>query len=316
MILALTRRRLEVRRTPVSREKLSGLLGEYMTLMQDPNVYAGAGGEASVAPMLRFATISPQLYNYLFKPVESFFGDRVVLVPDGMFEGFPLHALEQQSAGGDIRYLIEIVGVEYASSLTSLAYRSIEARPVRTVSGIGNPTGKDWSIDYELRDLRSFFKDAEIYTGLDATWSRLQSTSADLLILSTEFRNPVPDQSFGTIGFSDGTTSGELQFEPFERLAELRPAPVVLLSNHSLSGAGLRPDHANLVRLRGTPHVMINAWPADRKAAKFFSEFFVTHLANDLNPSEAFRQTLLNFIGIREVQHPRSWGQFFYFGGI
>ena len=316
IILALTNRRLEVRRSPVSREKLSGLLGEYVTLMQDPNVYAGAGGEASVAPMLRFATISPQLYNLLFKPVESLFGDRVVLVPDGMFEGFPLHALEQQNPGGDIRYLIEIVSVEYASSLTSLAYRSIEARPVRRVSGIGNPTGKDWSIDYELRDLRSFFKDAEIYTGIDATWSRLQSTSADLLILSTEFQNPVPDQSFGTIGFSDGTTSGELQFEPFERLAELRPAPVVLLSNHSQSGAGLRPDHANLVRLRGTPDVFINAWPADRKAAKFFSEFFVTHLANDLTPAEAFRQTLLNFIRIRDVQHPRSWGQFFYFGGI
>jgi hypothetical protein len=90
----------------------------------------------------------------------------------------------------------------------------------------------------------------------------------------------------------------------------------VLLSNHFAEGGGLRPDHANLLRLHGTPYALLNAWPADRKAAKFFSEFFVTHISNGLGPAESYRQALLNFIRIREVKHPRSWGQFFYFGGL
>ncbi len=314
-ILIQTSRRLELRRSAICRARLAGLLAEYIALMQDPNVYAGAGGESSIEPMLRFARLSPELYSYLVKPLEPFFGDRLVIIPDGIFEGFPLHALEQQT-DGEIHFLIELVGVEYSPSLTSLLYRTIERRPIRSVTGVGNPTGRDWSIDYELRDLRSFFKDAAIFTGLEATWTRLKNASPDLLILVTEFRNPAPDLSFGSMGLSDGVTSGELEFFPFERLDELRPVPALVLSNHHEGGRGLRPDHANVLRLRGTPEVYLNAWPADRKAAKFFSEFFVTHIANGLIPPEAYRQALLNLVRIREVQHPRSWGQFFFFGGL
>lgn len=316
LILLQTGRKLELRRSPIGRKKLADLLGEYLRLMQDPIVYAGSGGEASIEPMLRFAILSPELYTLLLKPIEPFYGERLIVVPDGMFEGFPLHALEQQGSSGEIRFLIELVGIEYVPSLTSLRYRSIEPRPVRSVTGIGNPTGRDWSIDYELRDLRSFFKDAAIFTGLEATWSRLKTASPDLLFLSTEFLNSVPDISLGSIGLSDGVTSGELVYVPFARVVELRAASAVVLSNHHEGGAGLRPDHANLMRLRGNPDVFLNAWPADRKAAKFFSEFFVTHIANGLRPAEAYRQALLNLIRIREVHHPRSWGQFFYFGGL
>ncbi|MEX0602951.1 MAG: CHAT domain-containing protein, partial [Bacteroidota bacterium] len=69
-----------------------------------------------------------------------------------------------------------------------------------------------------------------------------------------------------------------------------------------------------LLHINGTSEVFYNAWFADRKAAKFFSEFFYTHLSNGLAPGDAYRQALLNLIQVREVQHPRSWAQFFHFG--
>ena len=69
-----------------------------------------------------------------------------------------------------------------------------------------------------------------------------------------------------------------------------------------------------LLRVNGTSDVFLNTWYADRKAAKFFSEFFYTHLSNGLAPGDAYRQALLNLIQTKDVNHPHSWGQFFHFG--
>jgi hypothetical protein len=101
---------------------------------------------------------------------------------------------------------------------------------------------------------------------------------------------------------------------PFEKLAELDAIPVMILSNHYGQGIGLSAEHALLLRINGTSDVFFNSWLADRKVAKFFSEYFFTHLANGLAPGDAYRQALLNLIRTRDVSHPRSWGQFFHFG--
>jgi hypothetical protein len=87
-----------------------------------------------------------------------------------------------------------------------------------------------------------------------------------------------------------------------------------MLSNDRGDVDGLGPDQALVLRVNGTSDVFMNRWTADRKASKFFSEFFFTHLSNGLAPGDAFRQALLNLITTRDVNHPRSWGQFFHFG--
>jgi CHAT domain-containing protein len=69
-----------------------------------------------------------------------------------------------------------------------------------------------------------------------------------------------------------------------------------------------------LLRVNGTSDIFLNRWTADRKASKFFSEFFFTHLSNGLAPGDAYRQALLNLIRTPDVSHPRSWAQFFHFG--
>ena len=103
-------------------------------------------------------------------------------------------------------------------------------------------------------------------------------------------------------------------FEPFVRLTEVVPPPVMVLSDDGGEFSGLQPSQAMLLRINGTSDVFLNRWAADRKASKFFSEFFFTHLSNGLAPGDAYRQALLNLISTRDVGHPRSWGQFFHFG--
>jgi len=169
-------------------------------------------------------------------------------------------------------------------------------------------------VDYELRDIRSFFKGAKVMVGLETSWDNLKSIKADVLQISTEFSQRNAEFPLGNFVLSDGLMVEQSTAIPFEKLSELEAIPVIILSNHNGQGIGLSAEQAFLLRLNGTPDVFFNAWSADRKAAKFFSEYFFTHLANGLAPGDAYRQALLNLIRTREVSHPRSWGQFFHFG--
>lgn len=313
-IFALSRNRFEVKSTVLQRQKLMSMVEEYQRLMQDPSVYTGTGGEESVPAMTRFATLSSQLYDYFLRPVDGFLERNLVIIMSPEFEHFPFHTLERQERNGGVKYLVEITSVDYLPSLASLRFKTANVPRLANVVALGNPTGKNWSIDYELRDIRSFFKDARILISLEASWENLVPTRADVLQLSTEFSLHAGSSFLGSIAVSDAKTSGEAIQVPFEKLSELPAIPVVLLSNQVGQGVGLSMAHAMLLRINGTSDVFLNAWHADRKASKFFSEFFYTHLSNGLAPGDAYRQALLNLIRIREVNHPHSWGQFFHFG--
>ena len=313
-IFAVSHTGFEVKTVPVIRERLLGLVGEYRNLLRDPNVYAGAAGEASLPAMTRFANLSTVLYDMLLRPVDALMDRSLVIVAGKDLEMFPFHALEQQARDGTIRYLVEMTSVDYLGTLSSIRFRTAPDVQIRDVVALGNPTGKNWSIDYELRDIRSFFKEANVLIGFEATWKNMTSKRADILQLATDFRNNPGNYPLGMIALSDGETLEESVDIPFVMLTSVQAFPVVVLANTMGQGGGLTPLHAYLLRINGTSDVFFNAWGAERKAAKFFSEFFYTHLSNGLAPGDAYRQALLNLIRTPEVNHPYSWGQFFHYG--
>jgi tetratricopeptide (TPR) repeat protein len=313
-IFALSRTRLDVERVPIGKDSLISLVREYEQLLQDPSVYAGVGGEASIGVMTRFEKLSTQLYDYFIRPVDSRFQRNLVIVACNEFRGFPFHALERQDARGNVKYLIELTSVDYLPSLSSLRHKTVSTTGVRTIVAFGNPSGKNWSVDYELHDIRSFYKSATIMLGTDATSKNIGASKADVLQLSMDFVNAPGEPDLGSFVCSTGKALGETESIDFERLTDNDPFPIIELSNQSSQGSGLTPLHALLLRMNGTSDVFLNAWSADRKAAKFFSESFYTNLAAGLAPGDAYRQALLNLISTREVGHPRSWAQFFHFG--
>ena len=313
-VFALTRTKFEVKSAIVTREKLLALVEEYKRLLHDPSVYTGTGGEASVPAMTRFATLSTQLYDYLLRPVDALLERNLVIIMSPEFENFPFHTIERQDRKGTVKYVVEITSVDYLPSLSSLTFKTAAAPRLNRVVAVGNPTGKNWSIDYELRDIRSFFKEATILISMDATWSNVKEAKADILQFSTDFMMGEGTSVLGMIALAKPQTPEEVTKVPFEKLAELQAPSIILLSNQYGQGFGLSPAHAMLLRINGTSDVFLNAWFSDRKAAKFFSEFFYTHLANGLAPGDAYRQALLNLIRTKDVNHPHSWGQFFHFG--
>ena len=313
-LFALTRDRLDVQKVSIRKDSLLSLVHDYEQLLQDPSVYAGAGGVASLGSMTRFEKLSTQLYECFIRPIESRLDRSLVIITRDEFRSFPFQALERQDNKGNVKYLIEISSVDYLPSLSSLQYGTTSTATIRSVIACGNPTGQNWSVDYELRDIRSFFKNATILLGVDATWKNQMHLKGDVLQLSTDFFNTSDRYDLGGFVCSNGKTIGETENVAFEQLASHEPYPVIELSNQQVKGDGLSPLHALLLRMNGTSDVFLNAWVADRKAAKFFSEYLYTNLAAGLAPGDAYRQALLNLIGTREVSHPRSWGQFFHFG--
>lgn len=313
-IFALSKNRFEVKSTIVTREKLLSLVREYSRLLNDPSVYTGSAGETSVTTMTRFAALSTQLYDYLLRPIDSMLERNLVIIASPEFDRFPFHAIERQERGGSVKYLIEITSVDYLPSLSSIRYKTANAERLNRILGLGNPTGKNWSIDYELRDIRSFFKEATILIGKDASWDNLREAKADVLQLSTDFLLGEGESPLGVFSLAKAQTPEEVTKIAFERLTDIEAPSVMILSNQYGQGIGLSTVHAFVLRVNGTSDVFLNAWFSDRKATKFFSEFFYTNLANGLAPGDAYRQALLNLIRTRDVNHPHSWSQFFHFG--
>ncbi len=313
-VFALTRSKLVVRTSVIRHDSLFQLMAEYRRLLQDPTVYSSEAGEASIASMMRFAILSTRLYELLLRPIDDLLERNLIIVVNHEMDGFPFHAIERQDAKGNVKYVIELTGVDYISSLASLRYHSASFTRTQNVVVFGNPTGKNWSVDYELRDIRSFFKNAHVMVGLEASWDNLKSIKADILQISTEFSQRSTELPLGSIVLSNGLIVEQSTTAPFEKLSELAAIPIVILSNQYGQGVGLSAEHALMLHLNGASDVFFNEWQADRKAAKFFSEYFFTHLANGLAPGDAYRQALLNLIRTREVSQPRSWGQFFHFG--
>ncbi len=311
-ILAVSRSDMLVRTVSVPESSVYARAEEYRNLMLDPMVYSGEGGESSVPGMTRFAILSTELYDILLRPVETMIDRGIIVVPNEMIGALPIHALERQETGGRLEFVVERMSVDYLPSWSSVMFPTRMTGRLRSIVAFGNPSGKNWSVDYELRDIRSFFRNADVYTGRDATWENMSRTSPDLIQVSSEFSPGLT--SYGMFLVSAGEATEETRVMPFERLLELESPPVVLLTNQSGGQYSLGPQHAIMLRMNGTSDVFLNRWIADRKAAKFFSEFFFTHLSGGLAPGDAYRQALLNLIQTREHAHPRSWAQFFHFG--
>jgi tetratricopeptide (TPR) repeat protein len=312
--VTLTRSGIAVASTAIPGSRVRELVSEYNMLLHDPGVYTGSGGEESLSPMMRFETLSRQLYSILLKPIESRFDKNLLIIPTEAFDRFPFHALMRERANGESRFLIEETNVDYLPFLQALNYTTKEPVRLRKLIAFGNPSGKTWAIDYELRDIQSFFRNCEIRIGAEASWNNLAASKGDVLQLATDFTPDPGNSVFGTFTLSEGTSMEATIPVAFERLTDLEPYPVVVLANQSTAGIWLSMDHALLLRANGVSDIFFTEWYGDRRTMKFFSEFFYTHLANGLAPGDAFRQALLNLIKTRETRHPHSWACFFHAG--
>lgn len=255
------------------------------------------------------------LYAVLVRPVETeiMATPRVVIVPPAELAGVPVHALRKGPFRSH-RYVAEQTLISYLPSLSALALDGMPMKADRQITGIGHPGATDWDVEYELRDIRAFYKEARLLFGQQATPASLAGDSADVLHIAAEIRfSPVAPGSAGIV-FSDGKSFNSMRELPWGELFSLPAFPMVIFSNLARLEALDQATLAELFLMNHTSHVVVNGWMPTRRAKKFFGEIFYTNLLAGAAAKDAFRQVQLEMIKSEALSGPHMWGSFFLWG--
>ncbi len=257
--------------------------------------------------------LSQELYNYFLRPVERLFVQRVVIVPPREMEGIPFHAFTRSTNEG-IKPMVEIADLSYLPYLSAAKGLQPPLRFTNSVVAVGNPRGNDWPLDFELRDIRSFFRETTVFVSQNANEKQLFDSFGDVLQLSTEFSTDTLFPGRSTFVLSSGSITNPDADIPVADFLRLHPFPVVYLSDQQSAIPGLTPMHAALMMMNGSSTVILEMRPSEPKADKFFSEKFYTALARGSNANDAYRSALLAMAKSPNFSAPYQWSQYFRFG--
>jgi tetratricopeptide (TPR) repeat protein len=257
--------------------------------------------------------VSQELYNYFLRPVERLFLQRVVIIPPREMDQIPFHALTRATNEG-IKPLIAFADVSYLPYLAAVKSLQSPLRFINAVVAIGNPRGNNWPLDFELRDIRSFFREASVSVSQSANDRQLFESFGDVLQLSTDFATDTLFPGRSTFDLSSGSITNPGAHIPVADFLRLHPFPIVYLSDQQSSASGLTPLHAALLMVNGSSHIIMNMKPSEAKVNKLFSEKFYSALAKGSNVNDAYRSALVALSMSRNFSAPYQWAQFFKFG--
>lgn len=296
---------------------LRSLAAEYVSLLQNRDRYRDSLNSIQRAQDRRIDDLTERLYAMLIRPVEQEIdgSPTVTFVPPTSLRGFPFHALRRSAGRRGSPYLIE----EHAVTYLPAAFMFSAAQPAPPAAGadilaLGCAGESGWDVEYELRDIRAFFKDVRLRFGVAATFDTLLRARADVVHLALPFVPSNVTPANASAAFSDGKALDTWKPVPWERFALLPPFPTVIVSDLGAGGATVRPEFPLLLLANGTPTVVVQSYPPSRKTKKFFGEIFYTATLSGLAPRAAARQTQLEMLRTPEYAAPSIWAPFMVWG--
>jgi tetratricopeptide (TPR) repeat protein len=315
-VLVLRRDTILVRTIEIDRTRLLGMIGEYNRLLGDPRTNADGTPAHSPGELRRIRDLSGILANSLLDPVGATVrgASTLTFVPPAEFGWLPFHALRVGRPDGATEALYESRVVKYLPSAASLFCVPVADRPVQTVAGFGHAGATGWDVEYELRDIRSFFDKTVIVSDTAATLARLARTSADVVHVAADIAldTDVPDRSVLTL--SEGPPAYGLTRVPLASLAGVPPVPTLLVSNIAAVPGGLCRYAPALFLADGNRTVLLAMWRGDRRAKRYFGEIFYTSVSTGLPSGESFRSALLSMLKKGEFTAEGRWGLYFQYG--
>jgi hypothetical protein len=191
-------------------------------------------------------------------------------------------------------------------------YLNPASQSVIDIAGVGHPGLTSWDVEYELRDIRAFHKDARLFFGKDASLATLQKEKAGTLSLAAEFHFDEQRTGNAFLRLSDGTPSGSTEV-PWGKLLSVSRFPTVLLSDLG-QYRGIPPVKPLFFLATGSETVILTSSPARRKTKKYFGEFFYTALTGGSRSDDAYRQAVLGMIANPEMNAVEIWAPFYRWG--
>jgi tetratricopeptide (TPR) repeat protein len=325
-ILVIEKDSVTLRKVTIERNSLLSLISEFNVIIRSLSSSGDGAGGSAAYNVRRMKDLSAELYSTFVTPVLSELQSarQLYIVLPKEFDWIPVHALGPRqtmsidASGHSIesRYspFIERFPVNYLPSASALLYSQLPERAVRTVAGFGHPGTTNWDVEYELKDIRSFYDEALMFFDTAATFHNLSQVSFDLLHINAEvsldYRLPVRS----SITLADGTITDRLRQVSIGELSQLPACQVALLSNVSATPGMLARYIPNLMLVNGSRAVIATMWRGDRKAKRYFGEVFYTNLTAGLPVNDAYRLAILSLLKRNEYSLPHRWGLYYRFG--
>ncbi len=294
-----------------SATKTLALVTEYNRLLSDSRLISYQAQGQSVASAFRVDELSRLIGDALLTPLYPFLDGvkHIYIVPPVEYGMLPFHTLQLGDA-----YLANEYFVHYLPTAAVLLISHRETGDIKQVMAVGHPGSTNWDVEYELRDIRSFFEDAGMIFNQQATLSAIEDTMSDVLHLGADFSldTDYPDNT--TCVLSNGKSLYSPDYIPVGKMLRIPNPQVLILSNISADGGMLRRYVPLTFLTNGTPTVIATMWRGDRRAKRAFGESFYTALKEGKPVADAFHGAVKGLISQPEFSKPHRWGLYYYFG--
>ncbi|MBX2990732.1 MAG: CHAT domain-containing protein [Bacteroidetes bacterium] len=290
----------------IGKESLLSLMNEYLDVLMQMNAETNKSDLRVRERRLR--ELSGKLYAVFVRPIvlhapdaNSVFVEMPVSLPI-----IPVHALQSEGYTGE--YALRRFSIRYLVEAGAAGTQRQPLGPYAVAVGFGNRGRTPIDAEYEVRDVKAFYKEARVFFDREATLSRLRQEKGDVLHASFEldYRTESPGLSFFVL--SEGAAYGTTHFHRLGEMFSVAPFRIVLFSN--LADAGLHPAVPGIFIMNGSSDIVINSYVPPRKAKKFFNELFYTNLLAGESAENAYRKSLLEMIGKAEYATPHMWAGF------
>ena len=254
--------------------------------------------------------LANELYSFLVEPIELFGKQSFIIIPPIGFEKFPFHILPKND-----RPLIEMMEVSYLPSIPfvqSNQTRTTILQTTSTVSAFGFTTDSRWGLEFELRDIRSFFKNTQVNVNLGATAEKISVASGDLLQLSSMFQKNQDGEYAFLLSSGSTLKSGTLQ--SIEKFTSYNQFPIVYLSDVQSSANNISSLHSLLWLLNGSSSIIATQFPITSNISKSFSENFYTSLLSEETPEGSYRRAVTSLERKRDLYGGFAGASYFYYG--
>ncbi len=312
----VTRAKAAVQVAALEKNRLLPMVKEFMDLLRIRAAYADSAATQASPADSRFKELTGLLYGTLIRPMEANLVGltKLLLVPDKDFASFPFHALRKDAGRARSPYLIEQYAVSYLPAAVSLSMKSTPTQSAHDVVALGYPGETSWDVEYELRDIRAFNKDARLYFNQQATLATLQREQADIVHIAAEFQFDPQAPGNSYLVLSDGKAFNTSQYVFWGELFSLPGFSTVILSDLSNSGGAIHGAQPMIFLMNGSRTVILNGLPSMRRAKKVFGEIFYTSLLAGSTSAAAFRQAQMEMIKDPHDASSYFWAPFFLWG--
>lgn len=311
----ITRERSAVRLAAVDRGRMMETAGELRALLTSEEANSDSVQLPTLVPP-RLGELLRRLSEWCVRPVADELrgkSDLVVVLPPEL-AWLPVHTLR---LGQTVMapYLIERCAVRYLPVASAALLDQVPARPVQEVVALGYAGGTAWDVEYELRDIRAFYRDVRLHFQEDATLHTLLTARGDLLHLALDIRVTDRQVQNPRIILADGKMPGLSVREGIGCLTGVSSFVGVVVSDLRTGIAFNQTIVPLLLLANGTGTVVMNGFVPTRKAKRFFGEMFYTELLAGREPREAAHRAVLAMLRDREYASPSIWGAFVVWGG-